>query len=179
MKTLIIDMDNVMADISRHFIEAYNRETGEHIDRQALLGKPEVGAFPQPEVIHRLLHTPGFFLNAPLMKDAQEVVAALNKKYKVFIVSSAMEFPQSLPEKFEWLAKHFPFIGWQQIIFCGSKEVITGDYMIDDYPKNLDAFGGGRLLFTAPHNYLLTGYDRVDSWQDVADRLLKPETTHV
>nr|WP_305051585.1 hypothetical protein [Elizabethkingia bruuniana] len=25
-------------------------------------------------------------------------------------------------------------------MFCGSKKAVTGDYMIDDYPKNLDTF---------------------------------------
>jgi 5'(3')-deoxyribonucleotidase len=102
------------------------------------------------------------------MKDSQQVLAEMNKKYEVFIVSSALEFPQSLPEKYAWLQEHFPFIGWQQIVFCGSKVVIKGDFMIDDYPKNLDYFTGEKLLYTAPHNQLLEGYRRVDNWQELA-----------
>jgi 5'(3')-deoxyribonucleotidase len=63
-----------------------------------------------------------------------------------------LEFPLGLPEKHEWLAEHFPFISWKQIVFCGSKAVAQGDIMIDDHYKNLDHFEGHSILFTQPHN---------------------------
>jgi len=172
MQSVIVDMDNVMANISRQFICWYRRETGEAVAPESLVGKPELGAFPQPEIVRSFLYTPGFFRNVPVMEDSQEVLAALNEKYKVFIVSSALEFPLSLPEKHAWLGEHFPFIQWQQIVFCGSKSLIKGDYMIDDYQKNLDYFDGEKLLYTAPHNQLVEGYRRVNNWQEVASLLL-------
>ncbi len=168
MKRIIIDMDNVMADVSRQFQTWYTRETGNIIDPASLIGVPEPEAFPDPKVLWSFLFTPGFFRTVPVMKDSQQVIEALNKKYEVFIVSSALEFPQSLGEKFEWLSEHFPFLSWKQIVFCGSKAVIKGDYMIDDYLKNLDFFEGEKLLYTAPHNQLLQGHNRVNNWQEVA-----------
>ena len=57
-----------------------------------------------------------------------------------------MEFPNSLREKYDWLAEHFPFITWEQIIFCGSKKAVTADYMIDDYPKT-GYFPGREIAF--------------------------------
>ena len=168
MKRLIIDMDNVMADVSTQFQRWYTEATGIVIDPQTLIGKPEPEAFPDRDLFWSFIFTPGFFRSVPLMKDSQEVIAELNKKYEVFIVSSALEFPQSLNEKFGWLGEHFPFISWKQIVFCGSKNVIKGDYMIDDYPKNLDYFDGEKLLYTAPHNQLLEGYNRVNNWQEIA-----------
>ena len=172
MERLIIDMDNVMADISLHFREWYTSNTGELIAAESLIGKPEVEAYPNPELVKSFLYTPGFFRSVPVMKDSQEVLRALNDKYDVFIVSSALEFPQSLPEKYAWLQEHFEFITWQQIVFCGSKVVIKGDYMIDDYPKNLDYFTGEKLLYTAPHNQLLEGYNRVNGWKELSAVLL-------
>ncbi len=172
MKRLIIDMDNVMADVSAQFQRWYTRETGIIIDPATLIGVPEPEAFPDKDMAWKFLFTPGFFREIPVMKDAQKVMEALNKRYDVFVVSSALEFPQSLPEKFAWLQDHFPFISWKQIVFCGSKNVIKGDYMIDDYLKNLDYFDGEKLLYTAPHNQLLQGHNRVNNWQEVADLLL-------
>ena len=82
-----------------------------------------------------------------------------------------MEFPNSLQDKYEWLEEHFPFIGWKNIIFCGHK-IVNVDIIIDDRIKNFVDFDGRKLLFTSPHNMLLTGYERVDNWKEVGAKLL-------
>ncbi len=61
-------------------------------------------------------------------EGSQEVLKEINKKYDLFVVSAAMEFPQSLSEKLSWLKNHFPFLTWKQIVFCGSKTVVHGHY---------------------------------------------------
>ncbi len=172
MQRIIIDMDHVMADITSHYLNWYKQHTGVSIDPETLIGKNEVAAFPDSELVRSFLYMPGFFRTPPVMPGSQEVIARLNEKYDVYIVSAAMEFPQSLAEKYEWLQEHFPFITWQQIAFTGSKKLIKGDYMIDDHLKNLDFFEGEKLLFTSAHNALVTGYTRVNDWQEVADLLL-------
>ena len=172
MKRVIIDMDHVMAAITKQYIQWYKNHTGIEVDEATLIGKSESEAFHDKDLIWKFLYSPGFFRTAPVIEGSQEVIAELNKKYEVFIVSAAMEFPQSLVEKYDWLQEHFPFISWKQVVFCGSKTVIKGDYMIDDHLKNLDYFDGEKLLFTAAHNALVSGYKRVDTWQDVAAILL-------
>jgi 5'-nucleotidase len=108
------------------------------------------------------------------MKGSVEAVKQLNEKYEVFIVSAAMEFPNSLPEKYEWLAEHFPFLTWHQLVFCGSKNVVQGDIMIDDYFRNLDPFNGQTILFTQPHNVGMNNKNhiRVGCWDDILQLLL-------
>jgi len=56
-------------------------------------------------------------------------------------------------------------------MFCGDK-IVNTDVMIDDRAKNFVGFNGRKLLFTSPHNLLLTDYERVDNWQQVLDKLL-------
>ena len=87
--------------------------------------------------------------------------------FDVYIVSAAIEFPQSLTEKLEWLQEHFPFISWQQIVFCGDKSIIGTDYMIDDHVKNLDCCKGKPMLFTSPHNVHIKNHKRVNNWTEV------------
>jgi 5'(3')-deoxyribonucleotidase len=118
------------------------------------------------------LWEPGFFEDIPVKPHAIEVIKALMEKYEVFIVSAATEFPNSMKEKLQWMKQHFPFIGWQHIVFCGHKHMILADYLIDDHEKNLKTFTGTPLLFTAPHNLHIHDYERVDSWLDVKSRLL-------
>jgi 5'-nucleotidase len=170
-KRLIIDMDGVLADVYRQFIAMEEAETGNKINIDVLKGKEEYLAFPNGR---KHVNSKGFFSTAPLMPDAVETLRLLNEQYEVYIVSAAMEFPNSLPEKLEWLAAHFPFIGWQQIVFCGSKNVIQGDIMIDDHFRNLDNFKGQTVLFTQPHNdgHDDRGHKRVTGWMEINKMLL-------
>jgi 5'(3')-deoxyribonucleotidase len=175
-KRILIDMDHVMADITTQYINYYKEATGVEMKRADLFGKPEDLAFEKPELIRGFLYTPGFFRTAQVIEGSQDVIRKLNENFELFIVSAATEFPQSLSEKQEWLQEHFPFISWRQIIFCGSKKPISGDYMIDDLLRNLDFFDGEKLLFTATHNTQLESGDftRVNNWSEV-EKLLLPE----
>ena len=166
MKRLAIDMDGVMADVYSQFIKMHAEEFGEQLILADLEGKTESEAFPG---LLKHVNSKGFFRNAPLIEGCQEYIKLLNEKYKVFIVSAAMEFPGSLLEKQLWLNEHFPFITWQQMVFCGSKEIINCDIMIDDHFKNLDYFSGETILFTQPHNKLADtkNHKRVNNWEEV------------
>jgi len=108
-----------------------------------------------------------------LIKDSIEGLSYLNDKHNVLIVSSATEFPDSMNEKLAWLNEFFPFISWKQMIFCGSKESIRGDVMIDDHAKNLSFFDGRRILFTQPHNVYVQddSFERVSTWKDIMNIL--------
>ncbi|MEO8108917.1 MAG: 5'(3')-deoxyribonucleotidase [Ginsengibacter sp.] len=166
MKRLAIDMDGVLADVYGQFIKMHAEEFGKELLLPDLEGKTESEAFPS---LLKHVNSKGFFRDAPLIEGCQEYIKRLNEKYKVFIVSAAMEFPGSLTEKQLWLNEHFPFITWQQMVFCGSKEIINCDIMIDDHFKNLDYFSGDTILFTQPHNKFADTkhHKRVNNWEEV------------
>lgn len=173
MKRLIVDMDDVLADATGQFINYYERDFGIRVDRSVLNGKEEREGFPDNHtVLRKYPYQKDFFRTMTVNDDSQRVMEQLNQRYEVFIVSAAMEFPQSLPEKLEWLGKYFPFLSWKQFVFCGSKAVVYGDYMIDDLPHNLEKFNGEKLLFTAPHNIHISKFKRVNSWNEIAQKLL-------
>lgn len=167
MKSIAIDMDNVIVDIESQYIKWYHQKFGVLVPKEQLMGKPETTGFPDKEAVYNFLYTPGFFRTAQVMPGAQQAVQQLTKSFQIYIVSAAMEFPQSLNEKYEWLQEHFPFIAWRNFVFCGDKRIIGTDYMIDDHVKNLDSFGGKGLLYTACHNVNINHHTRVDDWNDV------------
>jgi 5'-nucleotidase len=172
MKTIAVDMDGVLADVYQQFIKLHFEETGEVLKPENMSGLPEAEAFP-----HLLKHvnSEGFFRTAPLNEGARETLEQLARVYELFIVSAATEFPLSLTEKQAWLNEHFPFITWQQMVFCGSKKIIKADIMIDDHFKNLDHFEGDTYLFTQPHNKNSPDgkHQRVNSWGEIKDILLQ------
>lgn len=167
-KTIAIDMDGVIADTVAQFIIWYEREFGERIGKEAFHGVPESEGLPNGAV-RKFVHAPGFFRTVPVMEGAREAVAGLMKNFDVYIVSAAMEFPRSLPEKYEWLQEHFQFISWRNIIFCGDKSIIGTDYMIDDHVRNLDCYNGNCILFTAGHNIGIDRHTRINNWNEVIE----------
>lgn len=172
MKRIAVDMDGVLADVYAQFFKLHERDTGQRKTIEDVTGKLELEAF---ELGKQHVLSEGFFREAPVMEDSQKILAELNQLYDVFIVSAATEFPKSLAEKQAWLNEHFPFISWQQMVFCGSKKIIQADIMIDDHFKNLDYFTGRTtILFSQPHNELQDSgrHIRVDSWKDIAVQLL-------
>ncbi|OLY94991.1 5' nucleotidase, NT5C type [Cnuella takakiae] len=172
-RSIAIDMDGVLADTAAQFREWYFRESGIRLGPNAFDGLPEDECLPDGAV-RRYLYQPNFFRTTPLVPGAQEAIAELMEQFDVYIVSAAMEFPNSLAEKLDWLREHFPFISWHNIIFCGTKAIINTDYMVDDHVKNLDRFPGKTFLFTAPHNLKVRHHQRVSSWEE-AIRALKTE----
>lgn len=170
-KSIAIDMDGVLADIEAQFVKWYTEKFGVTITYEQMIGKPEAAAFPEQDAIREFVLSPGFFRTLPLMPGAVETVKALMENFEVYIVSAAMEFPQSLSEKLEWLNEHFSFITWKNIVFCGDKSLIGTDYMIDDHIKNLDYFRGKTILFHAAHNVNVTHHSRVKSWTEAKDLL--------
>lgn len=167
-------MDEVIADPMGEMIRWYNDQYGSEPDKARMIGS-WVKGFPeehQPMIMERL-KSPGFFRHLPVMEDAVDVLRRLNERYEVFIVSAAMEFPNSLKDKYDWLMEHFPFFTWKQLALTGSKDLVFGDFMIDDHVKNLKNFKGKPYLYTSDHNLTVTGYDRIDSWKEAADIFLK------
>jgi 5'(3')-deoxyribonucleotidase len=168
---IAVDMDGVLADVTEQFICYHEQDFGERLTLEELAGRSEREAFPK---VREYVFRKGFFQSAPVVADSQQVLQELNQKHEVFIVSAATEFPQSLPEKLEWLNRYFPFIQWQQMVFCGLKTIIRADIMIDDHFKNLDHFSGTTILFSQPHNILQDSgrHKRVYSWKEIGELLL-------
>ncbi|MGC4233342.1 MAG: 5'(3')-deoxyribonucleotidase [Niabella sp.] len=177
MKRIAVDMDGVLADCFEQFVRYEQADLGISKTITDGIGKTEDEAFVNARTY---LYQPGFFRNMPVIPGSQEVLYKLNEAYELFIVSSATEFPQSLIEKQEWLNEHFPFINWQQMVFCGKKTMISADIMIDDHFKNLDYFKGRTILFTQPHNQLADAgkHTRVYSWEEISRLLLNDQNVN-
>ncbi len=171
---IIIDMDEVIADPMGDTIAWYKKEYGADPDTKKMNGS-WIKGFPEAHqpIIWDRLRSPGFFRHLPVMEDSVEVLRRLNEQYEVFIVSAAMEFPNSLKDKYDWLMEHFPFFTWKQLALTGSKDLVYGDFMIDDHVRHLKGFKGKPYLYTSIHNLTETGYDRINNWKEAAGIFLK------
>ena len=175
MKRILVDMDGVLADVYHRFFELHEKDFGLKLSVQDIIGMKEADAFPNQL---KWVNTPGFFRSIPVMVGSQKGLMRLNDNFEVIVVSMATEFPVSLTDKQLWIIENYPFISWKQVVFCGCKDIIQADIMIDDHIKNLDNFKGETIIFTQPHNLNITNskHQRVDSWVEIEKLLLEGKT---
>ena len=174
MQTLSIDMDEVITDTAKKLRHYYSRDFGITFTDEEIQGK-DLKQVVTPEhfsKFHEYLNEPGFFGDLEVMPDAREVLKKLNEKYELFIVSAALEFPNSLLDKFNWIQENLPFISWKQICLCGMKSIIQTDIMIDDRTRNFTHFKGRKILYTCHHNIFEKDFERVSNWKEIQSKLL-------
>lgn len=159
-----------MADTLYEHLRRYNEQYDEALTPEDLAGKNlwEITPIDRQQQLRAFLDAEDFFEDLPLMPDSQEVLKDLTRRFEIFVATAAMSVPNSFSAKYRWLERHFPFIPPTHYVFCGNKNILRADYLIDDLPRNLLRFEGQGLLFTAPHNLTLTGFTRVNDWQEVA-----------
>jgi 5'(3')-deoxyribonucleotidase len=169
-----VDMDDTLADTMGEHIARYNADKGLSVTKADLHGKMLWEYVPrehQPD-LWRYMRSDDFFADLGVLPWAQEVLQRLQQHYDIYIATAAMEVPNSFKAKFDWLQRHFPFIHYRNYVYCGDKSILRADYLIDDMPRYLKAFTGQGILFSAPHNAMVTEYPRVENWLEVEQYLL-------
>ena len=171
---IAIDMDETIADSLTEHIRRYNAAFAEKITANDLCGKhlEEFAPSDRSDPVRRMIRDEVFFDCLGVIEEAQPVIRELVREHEVFIVSAAMEIPESFAAKHRWLRRHFPFVSARNIVFCGDKGIIDADYLIDDEARHFSNFRGIGILFSAPHNLNETAYERVANWQDVRKKFL-------
>lgn len=80
---------------------------------------------------------PGIFSLMDPMPGAIEAVQLLAKHFDVYILStSPWNNPTAASDKMEWIKKHLNNIFHKRVILSHHKELLQGDYLIDDNFKN-------------------------------------------
>ncbi len=139
---LFIDMDGTLAEWRNIALKI---ETDE--DRFKVLS-----------VLNEILLTPGYYSSLKPHENMIEAVKILSKQYDIYILSCAIEkdgIPSPETEKMEWLDNYLPEIPVKNRIFVPDGKnkadyipegIKQGDYLLDDYTKNLKDFenAGGK-----------------------------------
>ena len=185
-KIIAVDMDEVIADALGEHLTRYNRDFPNDfkttVTPSDLRGRSIWDYVPthRQKVLEQYMLSKDFFTVLDVMPESQRVLDRLQSCYDIFIATAAMEIPTSFNAKFNWLARHFPFIPTSHIVFCGDKSILRADYLIDDNPRQLRLFqsnGPGDatregILFSSPANAFVTDFRRVENWLDVEKMFL-------
>lgn len=143
MKTILVDIDGILADLQGDWYPRYNAIRPE--------GYPEltpetVNNWDIPQAHHKTLWSvieqPGLYRNLKPLEGAVEGLRELvgNRALDTYIVTSATAAPHTPTEKIQWLGEHFPFVSRKKIITCHNKTLIRGDVLVDDAPTNVQGW---------------------------------------
>ena len=85
----------------------------------------------------KLDEVPGIFSLMEPMPGATEVVRLLARNYDVFILTtSPWNNPTAASDKVQWVKKYMDDIFHKRLIITHRKDLLEGDYLIDDRDKN-------------------------------------------
>ena len=145
-KILYIDMDGVVADFDA-YIRSQNTTNLPHSE----FADNHVCEFPQM---------------FEAFKDSQKALELLNEYFDIYFLSTPMwDIPESYTSKRIWLQEHFPEICTKKLILTHRKDLVIGDFLVDDRIKNgVDKFTGKHIHF---------GTEKFPDWKAVVKYLLE------
>lgn len=149
-KILFIDMDGVLANFDKAASDwLESNPTVEHIYKG------------REDRIH------GIFRNIPPIDGAIEAVKKLAEsgKYDMFIATAApWDNPESATDKRYWIEHHFGELFKRRMFVTHRKDLLAGDYLIDDRTKNGAGEFKGELLLFGGNDY--------PNWDSILEKLL-------
>jgi 5'(3')-deoxyribonucleotidase len=144
VKTLYIDMDNVLVDFP----------SGMAACDPALLGQ-----FKEcPDEI------PGIFALMQPMPGAIAAYHALSELFDTYILSTApWENPTAWSDKLEWVKRHLGEPAHKRLILSHNKHLNRGHYLVDDRPNN----GAEEFGKVPGQEWIHFGHDHYKDWPAV------------
>ena len=146
MKRLFFDMDNVLVDFAS--------------------GIAKLDAKTIQDYAGRLDEVPGIFSKMEPLPGAIDAVHRLAQKFDVYILSTApWKNPSAWADKVTWVTRYFDDVFHKRLILSHHKDLLKGDYLIDDRPKHgAESFEGEWIQF---------GSDEFPNWPAVVEYLCK------
>ena len=158
-KIVYIDMDGVLVDFGKAIEDWFTNHP--HL-------KERYETFPD--------HIQGLFRIAPPMKGAIEAVNKLHEsgKYELFIATSApWGNPQSNTDKRFWIEDYFGDIFHKRMFITHRKDLLMGDYLIDDRLKNGAGEFSGELLRCGVDWENDNKPNEYPTWDSILEKLLQ------
>jgi 5'(3')-deoxyribonucleotidase len=159
-KVLLIDMDGVLVDFEREVREWHDQMI-------SLIGEDNIPD-EEPDMI------PNIFKDPKPINGSLDAIKKLEEsgKYEMVIVTTApWGNPQSSSHKREWIEKYFGDLFKKQMIVTHRKDLIYGDYLIDDRLANGAGNFKGELLRFG-YDYENDKMNEYPSWDSILKKLL-------
>jgi 5'(3')-deoxyribonucleotidase len=174
-----IDLDGVVADFNRGWMDRYNQAHGTALDPSRIVGWDglhQLTGFASMDAFWAWARNGGspgsasVFRDLPLMPEAIETLKRLASRHRIAVLTA--RFDWAIPDTLAWLAD--VGVPAREIHFVSEKQQVACDVYLDDAPYQLEALVNGRPDATVcravrPWNLPMAGVLDVHTWSEFAD----------
>lgn len=140
---VLLDMDGVMFDTLGMWLDIYEKQTGDVLTKEEITDY-KFRFLPEEKrrALFSVLDTEHFFGKLEPIPGAVEYTEKLLKLGCSISVVTAGMLDTAVPDKLQSLRTHFGFLGDPEkyTIFTHRKDIIKGDILFDDNPRNIKQF---------------------------------------
>lgn len=163
---LLFDLDGICCNLMKKWLATYNRDYHDHLTEAEIVTwdwdryvKPECG-----KRIYHYLNRPGFFADLEPIDGCVESLHRLSHICELVVVTASPR--EACADKMAWVRKHLPMVPKGNVVITYRKDLVRGDFMFDDAPRNLEHHPATRILMDYPYNRDFHDCCRVHSWRE-------------
>lgn len=163
---LLFDLDGIVTDLVSKWLAVYNRDYHDDLRPEGIRSwnwdqfvKPECG-----KKIYHYLSRPGFFADLKPLPGAIEILERLSRRLELVVVTASPA--GAMKDKANWVRRNLPFISKHNLVITYRKDLVRGDFMLDDAPRNLEHCRATRIMMDYPYNRDFTDCYRVPGWAE-------------
>lgn len=171
--TILVDADGVLENLTYELPALLNRKYGFAVKFEDIRGWGLANSFPeltQEQIASAELEESLYERIRPIPGAPEYLKKLIDDGHSVYVVTNTPYEAISLKMK-KVMERFFPFLPWSNFILTAKKQMIKGDFLIDDGVHNLEGGDYGKLLFDAPCNWdydaTTNGMIRVSSWEEI------------
>lgn len=172
-KIIVTDMDDVLVNFLETWVSQLNATYNKDIKTEDIKDWGMNKFYPELsfEQLYGILNKESFWKLVEPKKGSPETLKRMKEDgYQVYVCTAA-HYDNISPKVNECLIKYYPWLTYKDIIICHKKDLLTCNYIIDDYTENIRKSKAIRFLMDAPYNQharLVIDYDfRVKSMEEV------------
>lgn len=178
-KTILVDMDGVLANFEKGFLEEWTKKFPNHphipIEKRRTFYLSEDYPRELEKEIDSIFSAPGFFQNLSTIRGGKEALIKMESLgHEVLICTNPIsKYENCVLEKYHWVSKNMGYEWTKKMIITKDKTLVHGDFLIDDKPQHLGLKKPAwqHILYEAPYNKDVPGKLRItwSNWEKILD----------
>lgn len=135
---VLCDLDGICADLLPAWLGLYNNRYGDSVTVADITDWDVARCVKHPRKIYGVLDRPNVYRELKPVPGAVDGLWRIcNAGHHVVIATATPRRVEVATEKLQWIKEHLPFIDHENIVIVHRKDLLRGDVLIDDAPRNI------------------------------------------
>ena len=175
-RIILCDADDTIENLCQTWVTYLNRMYGTTVHSSEIVDWNVSLFFPSltKEQVYDPIFNKNFWKEINPIDGCYKVLKEINKRDELYIITATNY--QTCDTKIERILEMYPFLKWSQFIITERKQLVYGDWLIDDGVHNFDGGVYKGILMSQPHNKNFNaeenGLIRVHGWDEIGKILL-------